>query len=795
MQKIKKPVSILLSLIMVLGLFTIVPFSAGAAAVSGTDGNITWTFDDETGTLTISGAGDMNDYTAGNTPWYTYKDNIHTAVIEEGVTSVGNNAFYSMGLKEISLPDSLKSIGDYAIGKTEIESITIPESVETIGEYAFDGWSLKKITVSGTPKLAEGALDTWYTIWIIFEKSMVFDYQSLDYLRYTDIVVLPAGCSYIKNGETIPLTVENRREVFNDATVSIPPDEDENTTWSFDEETGVLTISGTGDMMNYSNNGVLPISETEAKVITSAPWGAFGKDIKSVIIEEGVTSVGDYAFYSIEDESLGSMLTSVQLPSTLKRIGESAFENCMELTEISLPEGLESLGDGAFYYCEKLSEVLLPDNLESIGDSVFAGCKALESLTLPTRLKTIGYSAFKGCGLKEITIPESVVNIGSGAFQYAESLKKATILGTPSFDGNANFYMVAPGFTLIFKKAVRYGSQALYFGVSDVTVIVPYGSKYNNTLMTPDNASEVFRNVNVVFTLPVAGHSISLNGDIALNFYLSVPENTVLHFEWYNKTYDHTVTADDYDAASGYYKVQVNVAAAEMNCPITASCTVNNIEFNAFDVYSVRQYADVILDSESDFSTDYIAENGAKKYDVLVDLIKKMLDYGAKAQTRFGVTDAALANDGVDYTMQPVTIYHIDTQKSDMTADLHKYGIDYIGTSIVFLSQTTLRHYYVISDDKLFEKVKDTANFTFVDKGQRICFELKDIPAAQLDVAKAFTLGDSVYRYSVLDYCKLVIADENKPQSDRELAMATYWYNDAAKAYFYANDEYEDDMV
>ena len=296
----------------------------------------------------------------------------------------------------------------------------------------------------------------------------------------------------------------------------------------------------------------------------------------------------------------------------------------------------------------------------------------------------------------------------------------------------------------------------------------------------------------------VKGHSISLNGDIGLNYYLDrydVPEGTVLNFAWYNKTAEHTVSAQDYDSASGYYRVQLSVAAAEMSCPVTLTYQVDGEENVRSDVFSVRDYADVILDSNSDFSMGYIAANGEEKYDILVDLTKKMLDFGSKAQTRFGVTDVPLANEGVDYTMNPVTPYHIKAQKTDMITDLHKYGMDYIGTSVLFLSGTTLRHNYVISDKKLFEQVKDTANFDFVDKGTRICFELKNIPAAQLDVAKAFTLGDTVYRYSVLDYCKLVIADEDKPQVDRELCMATYWYNDAAKAYFYGPDEYEDDMT
>ena len=919
MQKVKKPVSILLSLMMVLSLFTIVPFSAGAATVSGVDGNITWSFDSETGTLTIGGTGDMNSYTQNrevqtsstswmkitDAPWGEYYSDIRLIVVEEGVTSIGDGAFAGLsrnvsasvqvqlpstltrignrgfkycnmineinmpdglisigeeafyeckGLKSIDLPDSLVTIGNYAFFEAGCVSLTIPESVEVIGNYAFNYADTQKITFLGTPELGAGIFyENWHPVMFVFEKSMQFNYLDRNtlpeeawVLRAEDFVIIPDGCTYLKNGEVIPVTLENAREVFGDATVPFPEPEDENISWSFDEGTGVLTISGTGDMMDYHKNGAFPVSQTQMTAVTSAPWGAFCRDIRSVVIEEGVTSVGDYAFYNIGTESTGSMMSHIQLPSTVKRIGksafycceqltdinlpeglkaigESAFSECGQLTEINLPEGLESLGKEAFdscrnlsrvdvpdgiktignftfAYCEKLSEVRLSDNLESLGDDAFTGCKALESLTLPLRLKTIGDGAFFGSGLKEITIPESVVSIGSAAFQNISSLKKATVLGTPSFAGNMVFSRTASGFTLTFKKAMGFERIAFYFD-GDATVYVAYGSTYRNNgqtvPLTAENAREVFYRINDVYFIPaVGGHSISLNGNIGLNFYLNVPENTELHFAWYNKTYSHIVTAEDYDAASGFYRIQVDVAAAEMTYPITASCTIGTIQYDAFDVFSVRDYADVILDSGSDFSKGYVAAYGAGKYAALVDLIEKMLDYGAKAQTRFGVTDVALANAGVDYTMKPVTEYHIKTKKTEMEdADLYKYGLNYIGTSILFLSGMTLRHNYAVTDEYLLRSIKDTANFEFVDKGSRVCFERKNIPAAQFDVDFTFTLGSSTYRYSVLDYCKLVITDEKKPQADRELCMATFWYNDAAKTYFYYVDEYEDDMV
>lgn len=354
-------------------------------------------------------------------------------------------------------------------------------------------------------------------------------------------------------------------------------------------------------------------------------------------------------------------------------------------------------------------------------------------------------------------------------------------------DGNIKLSWTKPSDSIYAKSFC--GTVTLEKDFYDYRTLIPAGVINDNSVV----ANKLL--TTYAFIPEFKGHSISLNGDIGLNFYLNdASEGADLHFEWYNKTFDHTVTAADFDEASNLYKVQLNVAAAEMSCPITATATKR--DYSVTDVYSVRDYADVILNSESDFSKGYIAQNGAEKYGILVDLIKKTLDYGAKAQTRFGVTDYALANTGVDYTMQPVTTYHIKTKKTEMEDEkLYTYGLNYIGTSVLFLSGTTLRHNYAVTDDYLLRNVKDTANFDFTDKGSRVCFERKNIPATQLDVDFTFTLGESTYRYSVLDYCKLVIADENKPQADRELAMATFWYNDAAKTYFYYSDEYEDTIV
>ena len=100
-----------------------------------------------------------------------------------------------------------------------------------------------------------------------------------------------------------------------------------------------------------------------------------------------------------------------------------------------------------------------------------------------------------------------------------------------------------------------------------------------------------------------------------------------------------------------------------------------------------------------------------------------------------------------------------------------------------------------VTNQELFNSVKASANFTYGEKGSLIYFERRDISAPLLDAAQTFGIGESEYNYSVLDFSKLVLADESKSQAAKELAMATYWYNGAAKAYFFDSEEYEDDMI
>lgn len=143
-----------------------------------------------------------------------------------------------------------------------------------------------------------------------------------------------------------------------------------------------------------------------------------------VVIPEGVTSVGKYAFKYCR------ALKTVTIPESVKSIGDWAFHNCSALKTVTIPKGVTSIGDHAFSGCSALESVTIPEGVESIGDWAFRGCSALESVTIPDGVTSIGNWAFEDChALKTVTIPESVTSISVSAFQNCNKLRIVTPAG------------------------------------------------------------------------------------------------------------------------------------------------------------------------------------------------------------------------------------------------------------------------------------------------------------------------------------------------------------------------------
>lgn len=158
--------------------------------------------------------------------------------------------------------------------------------------------------------------------------------------------------------------------------------------WTLDDK-GRLTISGNGKMKDYSYDSDLP-------------WG---EDISLVIIEAGVTNIGDYAFYCCEN------LTSVFI-SGVTSIGNYAFCDCTALSTIDIPNSVTNIGYWTFGDCTSLTNVTIPDSVTSIGDRAFYGCTCLISVNIGNSVTSIGYDVFYDCiDLKSITIPDNVTSI------------------------------------------------------------------------------------------------------------------------------------------------------------------------------------------------------------------------------------------------------------------------------------------------------------------------------------------------------------------------------------------------
>ena len=193
----------------------------------------------------------------------------------------------------------------------------------------------------------------------------------------------------------------------------------DNLTWVLDDE-GTLTVSGKGNMQTFLWTG------------EDRGWYEYRAKIKTVILEEGVTSIGKYAFDKCE------ALTRVELAESVTKAEPCAFRYCSSLQSIEIPAGFKGLGENMFYDCKNLQTVILPEGLERIGRGTFHGCSSLKTVNIPSTVNEIRTTAFMQSGLTSITIPENVRLIDMYAFYGCVQLKVIAFRGdAPRIDGTA----------------------------------------------------------------------------------------------------------------------------------------------------------------------------------------------------------------------------------------------------------------------------------------------------------------------------------------------------------------------
>ena len=397
-------------------------FAEGETAIaSGTCGaegdNLTWKLYDS-GELVIEGTGRMQDFGDGTAPWFKNRLSITSVTIHEGVTSIGNKAFYyCTKLSNISIPGSVSRIEAYAFDHcVNLTNITIPNGVTYLGSYAFNGCSnLINVDIS----------------------------DSVTYIREYSFF----NCSSLAN-VTIPEGVMN---------IGYSAFQGCNGLVCIDIPDSVTSI---GSSAFYGCSALTSIKISNN--IKSIPNSAFSgcSSLASIDIPDSVTAIGNSAFSGCSD------LANIKISNSTIQIYDYAFSGCSSLTSIDIPDSVTTIGSYAFSDCSSLTEIhvdsgnsfysdvdgvlcdldatkilhfprgrqgvyKIPTTVTNIDSGTFSNCVGLTSIIIPDGITSIEVSTFYNCtGLRSITIPITVTSIGDNAFEYCGQLSAVCYSGT-----------------------------------------------------------------------------------------------------------------------------------------------------------------------------------------------------------------------------------------------------------------------------------------------------------------------------------------------------------------------------
>lgn len=359
------------------------------------------------GTLNIKGSGPMPDFTDMNScPWKNLRDKIRKIVVSDGITHIGNYAFTQCTkVKEIELPSSLVSIGLSSFGQTRsLTEVTLPEGLQTVDEIAFVESGMEKLVLPSTI-LSIGKEAFSYCTKLRTVESMALTGPETDSSAFADSGCSPETASLYLQEEADKdsydcMPWKNYFRIYYLGSILASGKCGADANWRL-YSTGTMVVSGTGPMDDYEalkGNGWVAVGEY------NTPWNSYRNKIKNLIVDEGITRIGEMAFHDCH------FLVKAELASSVDTIGMNSFSLDTNLESVIIPEGSE---------------------LKRIESSAFASCRNLDGFVFPEKLEVIGNSAFAAygsySGVEHIELPASVREIGPKAFVNAKYINSYSV--------------------------------------------------------------------------------------------------------------------------------------------------------------------------------------------------------------------------------------------------------------------------------------------------------------------------------------------------------------------------------